>query len=225
MSEMAKEIRRKRRPTRAFPDSTRGRLLALLCPGSQTVFDLAEALGLTDNAVRAQLQRLERDGLVARAGSRRGVRRPHVEYQLTADGLELFPKAYEPVLIELLNVLRERLRDGAPRELLVEAGRRLLRQQFGEIEGGNPRQRLAEAVKRLNGWSLGIEIREDAGRTMIRSCSCPIASVTAVHPEVCGMFASALSEVLGARVKEVCEKGVRARCRFELDVAPSSASS
>src|SRR3954463_16462466 len=109
MSEMAKEIGKKRRTPHALLDSTKGKLLVLLCPGSQTVFDLAKDLALTNNAVRAQLQRLERDGLIAKAGSRRGVRRPHVEYQLTAAGLELFPKAYQPVLIELMNVLGDRL--------------------------------------------------------------------------------------------------------------------
>src|SRR3954451_5684221 len=160
MSEMARDIRKKRRSATPFLDSTKGRLLALLCPGSQTVFDLAKDLGLTNNAVRAQLQRLERDGLVTKSGSRRGVRRPHVEYQLTARGLELFPKAYEPVLVELLNVLRDRLQESASRELLVETGQRLLRQQLGELRGRSPRERLAEAIKKLNGWSLGIALSD-----------------------------------------------------------------
>src|SRR3954451_5932813 len=161
MSEMARDIRKKRRSATPFLDSTKGRLLVLLCPGSQTVFDLAKGLGLTNNAVRAQLQRLERDGLVTKSGSRRGFRRPHVEYQLTAEGLEIFPKAYEPVLIELLNVLADRMRSGTSRELLVETGERLLRQHLGELQGRNPRLRLAQAVKKVNGWSLGIKISEE----------------------------------------------------------------
>jgi predicted ArsR family transcriptional regulator len=222
MSEMPKEIRKKRRPPHVLLDSTRGQLLVMLCAGSQTVFDLAQALGLTNNAVRAQLQRLERDGLVAKAGSRRGVRRPHVEYHLTPDGLELFPKAYEPVLIELLNVLTDRLPGDATRAVLVETGHRLLREHLGELRGGSPRQRLADAVKKLNGRSHGVALNEEGGSTTVRSCSCPIAAVTAVHPEVCGMLASVLTEVLGARVSEVCEKGPQPRCRFEVKVAPLS---
>src|SRR5215204_3036324 len=85
--------------------TTKGRVLVLLCRVRQTVSELAAELKVTDNAVRAQLQRLQRDGLVRQAGSRRGVRKPHVEYELTPDAMGLFPRAYEPVLLNLVNVL------------------------------------------------------------------------------------------------------------------------
>ena len=51
-----------------FLASTRGRIIALLRPSSRTVNELAEALELTDNAVRAHLTALERDGLVRQSG-------------------------------------------------------------------------------------------------------------------------------------------------------------
>ena len=51
-----------------FFDSTRGRVVNLLRGKSGTVIELAEALGLTDNAVRAHLLSLERDGLVRQSG-------------------------------------------------------------------------------------------------------------------------------------------------------------
>ena len=44
-------------------ESTRGKILDLLRTKEQTVNELAAALGLTDNAVRAHLLSLERDGL------------------------------------------------------------------------------------------------------------------------------------------------------------------
>jgi predicted ArsR family transcriptional regulator len=47
-----------------FLDSTRGQILALLRVESCTVNELAAALKLTDNAVRAHLISLERDGLI-----------------------------------------------------------------------------------------------------------------------------------------------------------------
>src|SRR5947207_15615021 len=87
--------------------TTRGNVLMLLCGGRRTVSELAAGLELTNNAVRAQLQRLQRDDLVQEAGSRRGVRKPHVDYEITAQGRRLFPTAYEPVLREMLDVLRK----------------------------------------------------------------------------------------------------------------------
>ena len=75
-------------------DSTRGQILALLRVESCTVNELAAALKLTNNAVRAHLISLERDGLIQREGSRPGLRKPHASYGLTADAEQIFPKAY-----------------------------------------------------------------------------------------------------------------------------------
>ena len=51
-----------------FFESTRGRIVVLLRRSGRTVEELARALGLTDNGVRAHLAVLERDGIAAAAG-------------------------------------------------------------------------------------------------------------------------------------------------------------
>jgi predicted ArsR family transcriptional regulator len=66
-----------------FFASTRGQVTALLRQGERTVEELAQALVLTDNAVRAHLVTLERDGLVRQAGLRRGLSKPAYAYALT----------------------------------------------------------------------------------------------------------------------------------------------
>ena len=85
-----------------FFSSTRGKIVALLRHASKTVDDLAQALGLTDNAVRAHLATLERDGLVQQHGSRPGKRKPAVIYDLAPAAEDLFPKAYSLVLRQIL---------------------------------------------------------------------------------------------------------------------------
>src|SRR5262245_23764551 len=92
-----------------FFASTRGRVGALWRRGDRTVGDLAQALGLTDNAVRAHLAALERDGLVRQGGLRRGSGKPAYSYELTAEAERLFPKADGPLLRLVLDVLGERL--------------------------------------------------------------------------------------------------------------------
>jgi predicted ArsR family transcriptional regulator len=69
-----------------FFDSTRGRIVTLMRGTTMTVSDLAEKLELTDNAVRANLLSLERDGLIRQSGLQRGTRKPHFAYQLTDSG-------------------------------------------------------------------------------------------------------------------------------------------
>ena len=50
--------------------TARGRIIALLRRGASTVEELAAELGVTDNAVRAHLQLLEREGLIQASGTR-----------------------------------------------------------------------------------------------------------------------------------------------------------
>ena len=60
--------------------NTRGKILELLRARECTVNELADALHLTDNAVRAHLASLERDRLVVQSGMRPGIRKPHTTY-------------------------------------------------------------------------------------------------------------------------------------------------
>src|SRR5581483_4641755 len=117
---------------RRFFASTRGRLIALLRRAVRTVEELAEALNLTDNAVRAHLTSLERDGLVRQQGVRRGgVGKPAYTYGLTEDAEALFPKAYGELLRQLLTLLSQRL-------------------TAGHHASGPPEERVAAAVAYLN---------------------------------------------------------------------------
>src|SRR5919112_2831709 len=111
-----------------FFDSTRGQLVTLLRRGGRTVEELAQELDLTDNGVRVHLATLERDGIVRQRGSVRrgsGGGKPAYIYELTPEAEELFPKAYEPVLGRLLDVLSEQLGSEESETLVRLVGRRL----------------------------------------------------------------------------------------------------
>ena len=78
----------RRSPPKPRADATRDRLLALLREGAWTVDDLAERLGVTDNAVRFHLEALERAGTVRKEGVRKktGVGQPASLYSLSPAG-------------------------------------------------------------------------------------------------------------------------------------------
>ena len=87
-------------------------MVALLRRGGRTVEELARAVGLTNNGVRAHLATLERDGVVRQGGTVRsasGGGKPAYVYELTLEAEGLFPRAYEPVLGRLLDVIAEGL--------------------------------------------------------------------------------------------------------------------
>ena len=200
-----------------FFESTRGRIVTLLRRSWRTVEDLARALDLTDNGVRAHLAVLERDGIVRQRGSVRrssGGGKPAYVYELTQEGEDLFPKAYEPTLRRLLDVLSERLGPEESEALLRSVGRRLAEDHSTRADGAPAR--LETAVEVLNELGGLAELEEQGGTLVIRGYSCPLAGVTPYHPEVCRMAEALVAEVGGVSVHERCDRSERPRCCFEI---------
>src|SRR6184192_1076798 len=78
---------------------TQTRLLHLLRRSRRSITELAEKLGLTDNAVRTHIAVLRREGIVEDVGTQRDTGgKPARLYGVTREGEEVFPKAYAPVL-------------------------------------------------------------------------------------------------------------------------------
>jgi predicted ArsR family transcriptional regulator len=207
-----------------FFQSTRGQIVTMLRRSKCTVEDLARALDLTDNGVRAHLAVLERDGIVVQRGSLRrtsGGGKPAYVYELTQEGEDLFPKAYEPTLGRLLDVLSERLGLEESEALLRSVGRRLAEEHSTRADGAHAR--LETAVEVLNELGGLAELEERDGALVIRGYSCPLAGVTPDHPEVCRMAEALVAEVAGVSVQEHCERGERPRCCFEVASAGGSA--
>jgi predicted ArsR family transcriptional regulator len=210
-----------------FFESTRGQVVTLLRRSEHTVEELARALGLTDNGVRAHLAVLERDGIVRQRGSVRrssGGGKPAYVYELTQGAEDLFPKAYEPTLRRLLDVLSERLGSEESETLLRSVGRRLAEEHSMRADRTDgARARLESAVEILNELGGLAELEEHDGALVIRGYSCPLAGVTSEHPEMCRMAETLLTELAGVPVYEHCDRGERPRCCFEIASAGDTA--
>jgi len=196
-----------------FFDSTRGRIVSLIRGSSKTVNELSEELGLTDNAVRAHLLSLERDGLVKQSGIQRGTRKPHFAYELTEEAEQLFPKAYDALLNQLIATLKGRLTPGELDNVLREVGRSLA---GAEAPTGDMDHRLQKGLTALEAIGGAARIEKDGGKCVIRSDRCPLAAAVTQHPEVCGLAETLLSEIIGTEVQERCDREGSPRCRFEI---------
>lgn len=197
-----------------FFASTRGRIVMLLRRSSRTVDELAQILNLTDNAVRAHLATLERDGFVRQLGERRGSGKPAYIYELSTDAEQLFPKAYGPILRQLLEVLSEEMTTDEVEALMRRTGLRLAEQQH--IPPGDLQLRLQMAVNVLNELGGLAEVEERNGAFYIQGYSCPLAAVVPGHPEVCRLAETLLTELVGVPVKECCDGNEPARCCFSV---------
>ena len=204
-----------------FFESTRGQVVALLRRSDRTVEELARALGITDNGVRVHLAVLERDGIVRQRGSVRrgsGGGKPAYVYELTQKAEDLFPKAYEPTLRWLLDVLSDRLGPEESEVLMRSVGRRLAEEHSTRADDGadDVHARLESTVEALNELGGLVELVERDGALVIRGYGCPLAGVTPEHPEVCRMVQTLITELAGVPVYERCDRGERPRCCFEM---------
>ena len=161
---------------------------------------------------------LERDGIVRQWGTVRrgsGGGKPAYVYELTPEAEGLFPKAYEPVLRRLLDVLNEQAEPKELGALLRAAGRRMAEER-AIPSGGDLRGRL-EAVVNVLGELGGLaELEEHDGGLVVRSYGCPLSAVVPGHPEVCRLVETLLGELAGVPVRERCDRGKSPRCRFEV---------
>lgn len=199
-----------------FFGSTRGRIVTLMRGNTKTVNDLAEDLGLTDNAVRAHLLSLERDGLIKQGGIQRGTRKPHFAYGLTEEAEHLFPKAYDALLNQLISVLKGRLTPVALEEVLREVGRSLAGSQTSGQKNEDLESRIGRALTALEAIGGTARIEKEEEKFFIRSESCPLAAAVVEHPEVCRLAETLLSEIIGVEVRERCDREGSPRCRFEV---------
>jgi len=196
--------------------TTRGKILALLRDDSHTVDELAEALGLTNNAVRFHLTSLERDGLVQELGTRPGFRKPHVLYSLTGEAEYLFPTAYGPLLRHVLAVIGRRLPSQELRASLREVGRTAALEYLDQVRAKTRNQRIEVALNALKTLGGDATVQEREGKRFIFGNGCPLSAVTAHHPEACLIVEALLSEIIGIPVKERCHHGEAPRCCFDI---------
>ena len=200
---------------RRFFESTRGQIVTILRGSACTVEDLASRLHLTDNAVRAHLSTLERDGLVRQTGLRRGPRKPHFTYALTPAADRLFPKAYDALLNQLIAVLKTRLTPADIEEVLREVGRGVAAgAPAGKDDDLESRVQRALTVLEALGGAARAEKHDD--KIVIQSSSCPLAAAVSVHPEVCGLAETLIAEIVQAPIREHCNRQGRPLCRFEI---------
>jgi predicted ArsR family transcriptional regulator len=198
-----------------FVGETRGEMLRLLRRSRQTITSLADALRLTDNAVRTHVAALERDGVVEHVGTQRDTGgKPARVYDLTRSGEELFPKAYALVLEGLVEeIARAEGRERAV-ELLRGVGRRIA---SGVPGTGGTEVRVETAAAALRGLGGDVEVQRTESGWQLRGYGCPLSAVTASRAEVCALAQALVEEITGAQVTECCDRGARPRCAFRVE--------
>ncbi|HUE76901.1 MAG TPA: helix-turn-helix domain-containing protein [Longimicrobiales bacterium] len=204
-------------PTGPWLSGTRGRILGQLCAERSTVAQLAESVQVTRNAVRAHLNRLERDGLVRHERVRGQVGKPAHIYELTPDGEGLLSRGYPVVLDAILEAVESL--DESTGERMLNIAARALAARCGR-PGGDVRSRsegAAEALRELGGVAV---VREDEGGFIIRGDCCPLRASSTDHPIACRLMEILLADLIRVPVRENCDRSGPPHCNFLIDTTP-----
>jgi predicted ArsR family transcriptional regulator len=179
------------------------------------VEQLAAGLGVTPNAVRHQLARLEADGLVGRRGTVRGTRRPSQLYGLTGEGVDALSRAYLPALLELLSVLDERLPSAALRRIMAETGERL---GSAQPATGSLRDRAEHAREVLENLGGIVSLKYGRGECRLEGSACPLGAAAQRSGMTCEAVKALLTHATGLEAEVDCNLQAvpRPRCSFTL---------
>ena len=186
-----------------FFQTTRGRILeSLKRRGNRTAAELAREHGLTPNAVRQHLGRLESEGLVSEDRARKGRTKPSYVFAVTPAGERLFPQRYDVLLNAVLHELR--LEGGQERvtELFRKIGERSARKYADRFEGKNTAARVEELTKLLREQGVVADWERSAGGFVIREHNCPFKDAAVTHPQVCTVVHTLMHEVLPGSAKQ-----------------------
>jgi predicted ArsR family transcriptional regulator len=207
-------------------DTSRGRIVTLLQRGALTVDDLASKVSLTANAVRAQITAMERDGVVRRVGRRPGTTRPSHLFELTPEVEQLLSQAYIPLLTHLVGVFAGGLPPDQVDTLLRQAGKSLADElTIGKRLSGGLRSRVSLASELLNEQLGAVTHVEENGGYVIRGAGCPLSALTGKHQAVCLAIESLVEKIVGAAVRECCDRAGRPNCCFKIAVPTPRARS
>ncbi len=195
----------------------RAAVLDLIRRGARTVNAMAAELRISDNAVRAHLSALERDGLIERKGLVRSgtAGQPAAEYDLTAAGEVAQSKAYPTALAAVVAAASHRFDARARRALFLDAGRRLAA-TMPSREAGTVAERAKACATLIESLGGHATVTAARGSATIQGAGCPLAAGVRADPATCFLIEGLLEAHTGSEAEQQCSHGEHPACRFRL---------
>jgi len=179
--------------------ATRRKITELLKErGEATVAELADAIGLTQMAVRHHLNVLYGEKLVETSSVRHKNQagRPQQIYTLTEAANKLFPEDYYHLAEYIVDEIKATLgRDGLIR-LLRRIASRITTEAPSVRPGQSPEERLGQLAQLLSDNGFTARWETESTDYVIHLLTCPYRQVARVHDEVCHLDMQIIKEML-----------------------------
>jgi predicted ArsR family transcriptional regulator len=186
-----------------------------------TTRELAAAVGVTEAAVRLQLDDLAEKGLVeASTGAPSGRGRPPTVWRLTDVAHDLFPDRHADLSVELLANIRAALGEEGLERVIEERTRRQQRAYEEAIESDAPLERRIRALaRRRTDEGYMAEARRDDDGWLLIEHHCPICDAATECQGLCRGELTLFRTVLGEDVSVEREQHLLAgdaRCVYRV---------
>lgn len=168
-----------------------------------TVDQLTNVLGITRTAVNQHLAALEKDSYVTKGTMVKTAGRPSYNFQLTEQGVNLFPKKYSWFSELLLESLKDELGDKGLKKYLHKLGAELAGKLKVQMKSTRKEEKIHEVTELMN--TLGYEasaVQQTKGTLpVIEANNCVYHNLARQHNEVCELDISLLSNLLDVEVQ------------------------
>ncbi len=192
---------------------------------SGDVQTLCDVLGVTRNAIRQRISRLESAGFVISElqGQLRG--RPRHLYRITPEGLRELGENYRELAVVLWEAIAG-YEDAPVREVLISRVQNALAERFRKQLVGceSIDERLDQLADEMKSSGFNVESDRSGGLRILRETSCPFPMLADVDEAICQVERRVLEQVLGAPVqfRSRCRDG-QSCCEFQVLEVPVAA--
>lgn len=184
--------------------STRRQILQFLrTDGSLSAQQLADKLTITSMGVRRHLTMLERDGLIQIQTQRRATGRPTFLYSLTPLGYDTFPKSYDLLATQVLDVVRATQGDAQISQIFAGRMDQLYEQYAPRMIGKNLQERVQELANIQAEAGYMARWEHVKGGYLLKEQNCAIYRVACRFTDACQFEIELFRRLLEADLERV----------------------
>jgi DeoR family suf operon transcriptional repressor len=189
-------------PITHSPSTKEDILQHLLKHPQATAQALAEALGISPQAVRRHLKDLEGEGDIEHRAVQIGMGRPQYLYYLSKQGRDRFPNRYNEFAVSFLDTLVKTVGEKQVGEVLRKQWERKAEEYRCHLGSGSLRERVGKLMelRRKEGYMAELHCvgEGNSEKYVLAEHNCAISAVAESYPTVCGheleMFAAILPD-------------------------------
>lgn len=209
--------------------TTKEKLIDLLkIKTEMTVSQMAQALEITEMAVRKHLNILERDSFIHITEVKQPLGRPVQVFSLTPQADELFPKSYDNLTVDFLNDLQEIQGDEIINRLFERRSKRLASKYLPYMKDADSNEQRLETLKdiQIDKGYMADFIKIDDGQFEFIEHHCPIFEVAKDFNQACHCETKMFKEVLNTNnvQRTSCKADGDTHCHFLINFNKSSRS-